>query len=798
MKTARILYVDHAIETGGAQKSLLDLLRHLDKRRFEPVLLHAPGAQWAAQAAAAGVRLREARLCGPLFQVRRESLRPGLAGNLGAILHAPGPVLEVLQAIRHEGADLVHSNTLKTHLIAGLAARLARRPVVWHVRDILDPGPARRLLQAAARLLRPHVIAISEAVMATLDTHPDHLKTVVHNGVDLAALRPRTDRAAVRKALGIPDEALVFITVGRLSPWKGHKTLMEAFGLLPDLGDVRLLVVGDCAFWEKSYRRELEEFAQQQGIADRTIFTGHREDVPDLLAASDVFCLPSRNEPFGRVIIEAMAVGLPVVATRGGGVPEIIQDGQEGLLVPIDSPRELADALAQLLKDPAIRRQMGEAGRRRVRERFDLRVTVKAIESIYEGLLGHVGKSQKRRSLSARTRRSNPLLKRLDSWTGTLVLSGLSAFERLRRHSSAQIKTKSVKRILVIKLCCMGDGLLAVPAIRATAQHFPNASITCLCTSRNRDVFEGLPYFDEIISLGISGTGGMREMLAQGMPGLLKIVMHLRQRRFDIVIDLDLYYKATAIIAYLTGAPIRAGFDTEGTGRGRLYTHRVPRRRDRHEVECFLDVVASIGVKRAQEHLEFVVDPENETAAERLLADEGITPDTPFAVLVPGSSKNWPQKQWPADRFAAVGDALAQQYGLGIVLVGASFERELCARIAAQMKTPAVNLAGKATIKQTGHVLRRAVLTVSNDTGPMHLSAAVGTPVVAVFGPTDERKWRPWGDEHVVIAGPTDCRPCYYLSAMPVCQHLRCLMELPVEAVLSACQRVLSQSTVAG
>lgn len=796
MKTARILYVDHAIETGGAQKSLLDVLRHLDKKRFEPVLLHAPGAQWTAQAAAAGVRLREARLCGPIFQVRRESLQPGLLGNLGTLLHVPGPVIEVLRAIRSEGADLVHSNTLKTHLIAGLAARLANRPVVWHVRDILDPGAGRRLLQAAARIMRPHVVAISNAVMETLDTHPSHLRTVVHNGVDLAALRPRNDRPVVRKALGIPDEALVVITVGRLSPWKGHKTLMEAFSLLPDVGDVRLLIVGDCAFWEKSYRHELEEFAQRQGIADRTIFTGHREDVPDLLAASDVFCLPSRNEPFGRVIVEAMACGLPVAATRGGGVPEIIQDGHEGLLVPIDSPRELADALARLLGDSDLRRQMGDAGRRRVRERFDLRVTVDRIENIYEGLIGPE-RSPKPRLLPARTRRSNPALKRLDSWTGALALGGLSAIERLRRPGPVQIEPENVKRILVIKLCCMGDGLLAVPAIRATAQHFSNASITCLCTSRNRDVFRGLPYFNEIISLGISGTGGMREMLARGMPGLLQAARDLRQRRFDIVIDLDLYYKATAIIAYLTGAPIRAGFDTEGTSRGRLYTHCVPRRRDRHEVECFLDVVESIGVTRAQEHLEFAIDSGSEAAAERLLAGEGIAPDTPFAVLVPGSSKNWPQKQWPAERFATVGDALADEYGLRIVLVGASFERDLCARVAAGMKTPAANLAGKATIKQTGHILRRGVLTVSNDTGPMHLSAAVGTPVVAVFGPTDERKWRPWGHEHQVVAATPECRPCYYLSTMPACPHLRCLRELPVEAVLSACRKVLGKSTVA-
>ena len=790
MKPTRILYVDHATEVGGAQKSLLDLLRRLDRTRFEPVLLHAPGADWAAEAAALGVRLCEASLRGPVFEIRREALRPGPLGNLGGAARCAGPIVEIVRAIRRERADLVHSNTLKTHVLGGLAGRLTGRPVVWHVRDLLAPGPARRFLQISAGLTRPHVIAISKAVMSTFDQYPRLSKTVVHNGIDLAEWRPRADRAAVRAALGLPEDAQVVIVVGRLSPWKGHKTLIEAFSRLPaSLGDARLLIVGDCIFWEQSYRDELEKLAEDLGIAERTVFTGHREDIPDLLAASDLFCLPSQNEPFGRVVIEAMAAGLPVVATRGGGVPEIVEDKRTGLLVTTDRVAEMSSALAELLADEPRRRQMGRAGLRRAREHFDLAVTVAKIEDVYDRLLQR--KTQKAKRGRGATRRSNPALKRLDSWSGSLVLGGLSLAERVRRRPTPAIDPETVRRILVIKLCCMGDGLLAVPAIRATARHFPNAAMTCLCTSRNREVFDGLPYFDEIVTLGVSGSGGLREVLSSGCPGLVRLMRGLRKKRFDIVIDLDLYFKATPAIAYLTGAPVRAGFDTEGTGRGRLYTHPTPRRREQHEVECFLDVVAALGVPRAADHLEFAIDPASERAADKLLAAEGIGADSPIAVLVPGSSKNWPEKQWPADRFAAAGDALADQYGLRIVLVGARFERELCERLAGAMKAPAANLAGRTSVKQTGHVLRRAALTVSNDTGPMHLSAAVGTPVVAIFGPTDDRKWRPWGDEHIVVADRPNCGPCYYLSEMPICDHVRCLKDLPVEAVLSACRKVL-------
>ena len=176
--------------------------------------------------------------------------------------------------------------------------------------------------------------------------------------------------------------------VGRLTPWKGHKTLLEAFSMVArNRPHAKLMIVGEVAFWENSYEGELKDLAVDLRVADRVIWTGYREDIPELLRLCDLFVLPSVNEPFGRVLIEAMATGKPVIGTNSGGVPEIIVDGETGLLVPSNSPTVLAEAIEEMLSDPLAARQMGQAGLRRARERFDAERVAQQVQQVYRCLL---------------------------------------------------------------------------------------------------------------------------------------------------------------------------------------------------------------------------------------------------------------------------------------------------------------------------------------------------------------------------------------------------------------------------
>ncbi len=393
---------------------------------------------------------------------------------------------------------------------------------------------------------------------------------------------------------------------------------------------------------------------------------------------------------------------------------------------------------------------------------------------------------------------SNPARKFLDAFFGLLVMSALALYGGLRRIFSRRhrlpLAELAVRNVLVIKLCCLGDGVLAGPAVRALKQAYPDARLTLICTPRNVDAFLGQEAIDELVTLQLTGLGGMREMLRAGPRALRQALAAMRRCRPDIAVDLDLYYKITPVLAFLSGAPIRAGFDTAGKHRGYLYTHKAPRDPDKHELLCFLDILKSLGIETDDMSLSLWHDLEAADRVAELLAEGGLQPGDSYAVLAPGSSKNWPVKRWAADNFAALGKYLFERLDLPVVITGAPFEARLGRQVVDSAGPRAMNLAGKTSIRETIELLRGAVVVISNDSGPMHLAAAVDTPVVALFGPTNPNKWRPWSEQAQVVTSD-DCSkaPCYYLSAMPRCDAADCLGRISVSQVTAAVDELLAQ-----
>jgi glycosyltransferase involved in cell wall biosynthesis len=191
----------------------------------------------------------------------------------------------------------------------------------------------------------------------------------VHNGIAIPAAPPGAN--GVRAELGIPTEARLVAEVGRLCAVKGQRELIEAVARLADRRpDLHALVVGDDLEAGGRYRDELVRAANSLGVSARVLFAGYRPDVPAILDVVDVVVLPSWIEGLPIVLLEAMAHGLPVVATPVGGTPELVVDGETGLLVPPHDPERLAEAIERLLAEPELGRRLGEAGRARVRERF--------------------------------------------------------------------------------------------------------------------------------------------------------------------------------------------------------------------------------------------------------------------------------------------------------------------------------------------------------------------------------------------------------------------------------------------
>lgn len=378
----RVLFVDHAGVLGGAELSLLDVVTAMGPRACTVLLADGP-FRLALEERGASVDVEE---MGALQRLKKDSGFPTLAALADAL------ALARRVARRARGFGLICANSQKAFFVACAAGLFARRPVAWYLRDILAPPHfSRTNITAAVRLANlraSRVIANSHATArAFVDAGGKAaLVRVVHNGIDAAPFDAVSDRAAeaLRQSLGIPADAYVVALFGRFHQWKGQQVLLHALGELPD---VHALFVGAALFGEDAFESSLHEQATRIGGTGRAHFLGFRHDVPALMRAANVVVHASvLPEPFGRVVVEGMLAGRPVIATRGGGVTEIAEDEVTALLVPPDDPAALAAAIRRLRNDSALAQRLGAAGQAHARTQFTASSMLRGVEDALAGL----------------------------------------------------------------------------------------------------------------------------------------------------------------------------------------------------------------------------------------------------------------------------------------------------------------------------------------------------------------------------------------------------------------------------
>jgi glycosyltransferase involved in cell wall biosynthesis len=379
MNPIRLAYLDHAPFVGGAETVLLDLIAHLDRSRFDPMVFtpgDSPLVRWLEQRHIAWRDLPMPRLNAPSpwtpLRWRRASSR--LAG-----------------LVREHGIHLIHANTVRAHLVSAFVRDI---PVVWMLHDDTFPG----WLFARLKRRPAHLIANSHTTARHYHLETDPRASIVHNGVDTRAAPG--ERYRFRRRVGIGTEDILVAHVGRLARWKGqHLFIRAAARIAPEFPNAHFTLVGTYTAGDESlgvlgggetFHRELQRLAESSGLGNRLTFAGHQDSVADVYAGIDLLVHSStRPEPFGRVLIEAMAAGVPVIASAQGGPTEIVEDGVTGLLVTPGSSELLAEAMAQLLSDPERSAGMGVAGRQRAIEHFDIRQQVERIQAIYDRILIH-------------------------------------------------------------------------------------------------------------------------------------------------------------------------------------------------------------------------------------------------------------------------------------------------------------------------------------------------------------------------------------------------------------------------
>jgi glycosyltransferase involved in cell wall biosynthesis len=351
----KVVYLDHVAQPSGGEIALLRLLPHLD--RVNPHVVLAEDGPLVQQLHLAGISTEVLPLTDSVRHLRKgdvdaRGLSPGVA------LATAGYVLRLAARLRQLRPDLVHANSLKAGVYGSLAARLVGIPMIWHVRDRIEddylPRSAVLLVRRMSRYLANAVVANSRSTMETLaaPSKPVVIYSVLPEVMSEAPLRPRTN--------GRP---LTFGIVGRLAPWKGQDLFLRAFARAFPHGEERAVVVGGALFGEDAYAGSLPQLAVALGIGDRVELRGHRPNVWDELATIDVLVHASVTpEPFGQVILEGMAAGVPVIAARAGGPAEILRHDRTGVLYEPADVGGLAGAMQRML-DSDLRERLTAAAR---------------------------------------------------------------------------------------------------------------------------------------------------------------------------------------------------------------------------------------------------------------------------------------------------------------------------------------------------------------------------------------------------------------------------------------------------
>ena len=401
-----ILYLDHTAKMGGGEIALLNLVMALNPAQYRPLVLLAEDGPLAAKLRDAGIDTTILPLDSALRETRKDSLGVGSLLKLAQVKELLAYSRTLARWARVHSVDLIHTNSLKSDIYGGVAGRLARIPVIWHVRDNINadylPGPVASGFRLLSRLLPQLVITNSQSTLNQLWPKMPKSSAVVYSGV-AQELSPDgyevvhdgyvAGTAAEEAAPEQPEHGgwghpPVVALIGRIAEWKGqHVFLRAAAAVHRRFPDARFWVIGSPLFGEYEYEQSLYTMTEQLGMTQTVKFLGFRDDVAALMPQIDIVVHASiLGEPFGQVVIEGMAAGKPLVATDGGALPEIVIPGETGYLVPMGSAEEMASAIRRLIADPIQARAMGQAGKKRVERLFTISHTARKIEAVYAAM----------------------------------------------------------------------------------------------------------------------------------------------------------------------------------------------------------------------------------------------------------------------------------------------------------------------------------------------------------------------------------------------------------------------------
>jgi glycosyltransferase involved in cell wall biosynthesis len=381
----KILFYNHTGQASGAERLLLMILGRLDPDNFDPVMVCPESGTLARMLADLGVPVET--LVG---------LEARFTWRVDHLARYCKSFLQVMRQLRNKVAgispDLIHANSIRAGLVATAATFGLGTQVVWHLHDLLPRHPFSTLIRIFASLSqRTRMMAVSDAVARNFRGRFSPLMrdrvAVILNAIDLEKFQPNgTTPNAIRNEFGLNKDDFVLGIIGQLTPRKGQLELIDAFAQA-EVTRAKLLIVGAALFNRDSdYALRLEQEAKARGVADRVKLLGSRSDISAIMRELDLLVVNSSAEPFGLVILEAMACGTPVLAAAVDGIPEIIQHGINGWLVPPGDEPKLAKSIAHLSREPELCSRLSAEGKQRVAANFSADRLMTELETFYRSI----------------------------------------------------------------------------------------------------------------------------------------------------------------------------------------------------------------------------------------------------------------------------------------------------------------------------------------------------------------------------------------------------------------------------
>ena len=488
--------------------------------------------------------------------------------------------------------------------------------------------------------------------------------------------------------------------VGRITPIKGHlhfiKAMAKVARVVPHL---KIWIVGDAPASKEAYKEQVQVLIKRLGLWPATQFLGTSRDIPEILAHLDLLVLATTtHEAFGRVIVEAQASGVPVVATRVGGVIDIIDDGKTGLLVPPADPGSMSEAAIKIFKDVELSRHLAQDAYNKVREKYNVELMVKNTLDVYQDALANF-------------------------------------------------------KILVIKLSSLGDVILSTAAIRAIREKFGDKyKITVLVGEESKEALLKCPYIDELLVCDFKNKD-------KGLSGFFRLVNILRKKNFDLVIDLQ-NSRRSHLLSFLIFCLNRYGYDNKKFGF--LLNHRIKDERPAiGPVTHQFRVLGLLGIDSKEPQLQLWPTEEDQHYIDEFLKLQWLSNNQRVIGINISASQRWVTKNWPLHHIAKLCGELSHR-DMRVVITGTEKDLNYANTLMDMFKDiKPINACAKTTVNQLACLIKRCAIYISPDSASLHIAAAMGVPFIAIFGPTDPRRHLPPAKDYAVIKKDLSCSPCY-------------------------------------